>query len=86
MIGAPEVNGRPKLPLEGLDPDSIDDIQQDILNKCNFIEPRCIPVIEPYTIDGKDILVLWIPGGEERPYKCPERVYTQKGGDHLLRW
>lgn len=30
---------------------------------------------------GKDILVLWIPGGEDRPYKCPEKVYTQKGGE-----
>ena len=80
LIGVEEVNGRPKLPLTGLDPDSIDTIQQDLLNKCNFIEPRCIPVIEPYTIDGKDILVLWIPGGEERPYKCPEKIYTKKGG------
>ena len=81
LIGVEEVNGRPKLPLEGLDPDSIDAIQMDLLNKCNFIEPRCIPVIEPYTIDGKDILVLWVPGGEDRPYKCPEKVYTQKGGE-----
>ena len=81
LIGVEEVNGRPKLPLEGLNPDSIDAIQQDLLNKCNFIEPRCIPVIEPYTIDGKDILVLWVPGGEDRPYKCPEKVYTQRGAD-----
>ncbi|MBR1910530.1 MAG: putative DNA binding domain-containing protein [Lachnospiraceae bacterium] len=81
LIGVEEVNGRPKLPLEGLDPDSIDAIQQDLLNKCNFIEPRCIPVIEPYTIDGKDILVLWVPGGEDRPYKCPEKIYTQKGAE-----
>ena len=81
LIGAAEENGRPRLPLEGLDPDSIDDIQRDLLNKCNFIEPRCIPVIEPYNIDGKDILVLWVPGGEDRPYKCPEKVYTQKGGE-----
>lgn len=81
LIGVAEENGRPRLPLEGLDPDSIDDIQLDLLNKCNFIEPRCIPVVEPYTIDGKDILVLWVPGGEDRPYKCPEKVYTQKGGE-----
>ena len=81
LIGVEEVNGRPKLPLEGLNPDSIDSIQLDLLNKCNFIEPRCIPVIEPYTIDGKEILVLWVPGGEDRPYKCPEKIYTQKGAD-----
>ena len=80
LIGVEEDNGRPKLPLKGLDPNSIDNIQLDLLNKCNFIEPRCIPVIEPYTVDGKEILVLWVPGGENRPYKCPEKIYTQKGG------
>ncbi|MBR0090964.1 MAG: putative DNA binding domain-containing protein [Lachnospiraceae bacterium] len=81
LIGVAEENGRPRLLLEGLDPDSIDEIQLDLLNKCNFIEPRCIPVIEPYTIDGKDILVLWVPGGEDRPYKCPEKIYTRKKGE-----
>ncbi|MBQ8706863.1 MAG: putative DNA binding domain-containing protein [Succinivibrionaceae bacterium] len=81
IIGVEEENGRPKLPLKGLNPDSLDAIQQDLLNKCNFIEPRYIPVVEPYTIDGKDILVLWVPGGDDRPYKCPEKLYTQRGGE-----
>ncbi len=80
LIGVEEENGRPRVPVKGLEPDAIDEIQLDILNKCNFIEPRYIPVIEPYTIDGKDVLVLWAPGGEERPYRCPEKVYTEKGG------
>ena len=80
LVGVEEENGRPKLPVSGLNPDAIDDIQLDILNRCNFIEPRYIPVIEPYTIDGKEILILWAPGGEERPYKCPEKIYTDKGG------
>ena len=79
LIGVEEENGRPKLPLLGLDPERLDEIQQDLLNKCNLIEPRCIPVIEPYVMDGKDLLVLWVPGGEERPYKCPEKIYSQKG-------
>jgi len=78
LIGVEEKNGRPVLPLKGLNPDSIDGIQLDLMNKCNFIEPRYIPVIEPYTIDGKEILVLWITGGEDRPYKCPEKVYQEK--------
>ena len=79
LIGVEEENGRPKLPLLGLDPERLDEIQQDLLNKCNLIEPRCIPVIEPYAMDGKELLVLWVPGGEERPYKCPEKIYSQKG-------
>lgn len=80
LIGVEEENGRPVLPVKGIDPDKIDDIQLDILNKCNFIEPRFIPVIEPYSIGENEILVLWAPGGEERPYKCPEKVNTEKGG------
>ena len=80
LIGIGEENGRPQLPVKGLNPDVIDSIQNEILNKCNFIEPRYIPVIEPYVVEGKEILVLWVPGGEGRPYKCPEKIYTEKGG------
>ncbi len=85
LIGVEEENGRPVLPLKGLDPDSLDGIQLDLLNKCNFIEPRYIPVIEPCTVDGKEILVLWITGGEDRPYKCPEMIYSEKSRDRSQR-
>ncbi|MCR5025560.1 MAG: putative DNA binding domain-containing protein [Lachnospiraceae bacterium] len=81
LIGVEEENGRPVLPLKGLDPDSLDGIQLDLLNRCNFIEPRYIPVIEPCTVDGKEIIVLWITGGEDRPYKCPEMIYSEKNRD-----
>lgn len=78
VLGIEEKNGRPVFPIKGLDSDAIDAIQKDIFNKCNFIEPRYIPIVEPALIDGKDILVLWIPGGDDRPYKCPEKIYTEK--------
>ena len=38
LIGIEEENGRPKLPVKGLEPELIDAIQLDILNKCNLIE------------------------------------------------
>ena len=85
LIGVAEENGRPVLPISGLNPQNLDSIQQDILNKCNLIEPRYIPVVEPYTFDGKDLLVLWAPGGENRPYKCPEKLYTVKGGEKSIK-
>ena len=98
LIGVEEEDGRPVLPVKGLNPRDIDKIQLDILNKCNFIEPRFIPVIEPYSVapnndiyedrsrggdwsDNKEILVLWAPGGEERPYKCPDKIYTASSAD-----
>lgn len=85
LIGVEEENGRPKLPLKGLEAKAIDEIQQDILNKCNLIEPRYIPVLEPYAIDGKEIIVLWAPGGEERPYRCPEEIYSKRGGAKSIK-
>lgn len=78
VIGIEEKKGRPIFPIAGLQPDSIDDIQKDILNKCNLIEPRYIPIIESTVIDGKEILVLWAPGGNDRPYKCPVKIYSEK--------
>ena len=79
VIGVEEQNGYPRFPVKGLDKKLLDDIQKDLLNKCNFIEPRYIPVIEPALIDGRDILVLWVSGGDDRPYKCPAKIYTEKG-------
>lgn len=78
ILGVEEENGRPVFPLKGLEADTIDRIEKDILNKCNLIEPRYIPVVEPAVVDGKNIIILWNPGGEDRPYKCPESIYTGK--------
>ena len=46
----------PKIPVTGLNKGSIDRIQKELLNKCNLIEPRYLPVVEPSTYDGKDII------------------------------
>ena len=29
-------------------------------------------------MDGKDIVVIWIPGGDIRPYKCPVSFPTER--------
>ena len=71
IVGIDEENGMPKIPIPGLKKNSIDRIHKELLNKCNLIEPRYLPVVEPAAYDGKDILVIWVPGGDDRPYKCP---------------
>lgn len=78
IIGIDEENGMPKFPVDGIDKSSIDKINKDLLNKCNLIEPRYIPVVEPVQYEGKDLLVLWVPGGDDRPYKCPVRFPNEK--------
>ena len=71
VLGVEERDGRPVLPPKGLPPDSIDAIQKELLNLGNSaIQPYYHPLTGTYVIDGQTILVLWVPGGETRPYKA----------------
>lgn len=70
ILGVEEENGRPKLPVAGIDPESIDRIQKDLLNKCHFIEPFYHPRVELCESRGKTLMVLWAPAGSGRPYKA----------------
>lgn len=81
IIGIDEEEGMPKFPIKGLEKKSINRINKELLEKCNLIEPRYIPVVEQTEYEGKTIIVLWIPGGEARPYKCPRRFPTKKSAE-----
>ena len=78
VLGVEERDGRPVLPVRGLKSSSIDHINKDLVNKCKLIEPSYLPVVAPCVIDGKDIIVIWIPGGDLRPYKCPISFPTER--------
>ena len=78
VIGVEEANGRPVLPPKGIDPDQIDAIQKELLNLGNgAIQPPVHPLTAPYAVDGKTVLVIWVPGGDARPYKA--KVSLAKG-------
>ena len=71
VIGVAEKDGRPVLPPKGLEPAQIDAIQKAMLNLGhNAIQPAYHPVIAPVTVEGKQVLVFWVPGGQTRPYKA----------------
>lgn len=78
VIGIEEEDGMPKFPVRGLAKSSIDRINKELLQKCNLIEPRYIPIVEQITFDGKEIVVLWVPGGPDRPYRCPVAFPAEK--------
>ena len=80
VIGVAERDGRPVLPVAGLEPAALDRIQKEILNVANKIVPAYHPIIEPSVVDGKHVLVLWAPGGQNRPYKAP--VSMAKGAEY----
>ena len=71
VIGVAERDGRPVRPVAGLEPGALDRIQKEILGVANKIVPAYHPIVEPYVLDGGHILVLWAPGGQNRPYKAP---------------
>lgn len=78
IIGIEEENGMPKLPPKGIEKESFARINKELLQRCNLIEPRYVPVVEHTEYEGKGVLVLWVPGGDARPYKCPVRFPSGK--------
>lgn len=72
VIGAEEKDGKLVRPVKGIEPKSIDRIQKELLKYCKYIKPEYIPQAEPVYFDDKTLLLIWCPGGYERPYKCPK--------------
>jgi len=67
IIGVGEDNGRPVLPPTV----QLDAIQKEIVELGYRIVPYYHPIISPFEVHGRHILVLWAAGGQTRPYKAP---------------
>ncbi|WP_197911856.1 AlbA family DNA-binding domain-containing protein [Kineobactrum salinum] len=79
VIGLKEKDGQPALPPIGLLPEQIDNIQKDLLNLGNSaIQPPYHALTATYEVQGKLTLVLWVPGGETRPYKARVSLSAKK--------
>jgi len=80
VIGVADDGGRPVLPPVGLAPPEIDAIQKELLKLGHSaIRPMYHPLSAPCEVDGKWILVIWVPGGETRPYKAKVSLSGKKG-------
>lgn len=71
IIGIAEQDGRPILPPVGLQHNQLDAIQKKILELGHKIAPTYFPIVQPYLLQGKHILVLWCPAGDNRVYTAP---------------
>ena len=71
LVGVKENNGVPVLPPQGVPLEQLDDIQKELVGLCNMIQPVCNVICEPVEVEGKMVLVIWVPGGDARPYKAP---------------
>ena len=78
ILGVKEKDGRPVLPPKGIKSRHIDAIQNALLDLGHSaMRPHYHPLTATYTVEGRNILVLWVPGGETRPYKA--RVNLARG-------
>ncbi|MFH1967181.1 MAG: RNA-binding domain-containing protein [Patescibacteria group bacterium] len=71
IVGIKEVSGVPVLPPIGIEKNQIDVIQKKIIEIYYKINPNYTPVVSPETYEEKHILVIWVPGGDNRPYSSP---------------
>lgn len=79
IVGVEEVDGRPNLPPVGVPPEKLDAIQKEILSLgFNAIQPTYHPLTVIAEIQGKSILVIWVPAGDSRPFSAKARLWKQE--------
>jgi len=71
VIGIAGQEGKLNIQPIGIEPDSVDRIQKELLRLCNLMHPVYFPIVEPITYKNKQLLIIWVPGGQTRPYKAP---------------
>ena len=67
-------NGNPKLPPRGLEDKDLDLLQIELRGQCRRINPEYQPLPFPVVFQNKPILVIWVPGGDLRPYEAPKEL------------
>ncbi|MCI6893980.1 MAG: putative DNA binding domain-containing protein [Bacteroidales bacterium] len=77
LIGVEEENGVAVRPVKGLKDNQLDKIQREMIHYNAMLEPVYSPRISVEEIDGRNILVIWITSGHNRPYTVPADVTSK---------
>ena len=77
LVGVEEVNGIAKRPVKGLEEEVVDRILKEMVGYDAKISPSYFCKVSPEEIDGKTILVIWVPSGINRPYSVLESVVSK---------
>lgn len=85
IIGIEEENGKPKIPVQGINDNEIDKILKDLIGYCNQIEPRYLPIVEPIKFQNKNLIIIWAHAGYGRPYKVPENLFVKSMKRYYIR-
>ncbi|MCK4394660.1 putative DNA binding domain-containing protein, partial [Candidatus Bipolaricaulota bacterium] len=67
-------DGVPIFSPVGLRANQLDPIQQELLRYCHLMQPNYFPRLSVERYEGRNLIVLWVPGGENRPYRVPKNV------------
>ena len=72
IVGVAEKDGNPLLPPSGLPVGQLNRIQRELLQYANLIHPHYLPILAIEEIENTSVLVIWCPGGQDRPYRVPK--------------
>jgi ATP-dependent DNA helicase RecG len=78
LVGIEESDGVAKRPVKGLGAKEIAEIQKKMIGYNNLINPVYFPKLFIEVVDDKQVVVLWVPGGSNRPYEVPEQVTAKE--------
>lgn len=82
VIGVEEKNGMAVRPVCGLPSVVLDKIQKEMVGYNHKIHPAYFAKQIVDTVDGKNVMVLWVPTGAQRPYKTVEHVTSKHDHDY----
>ncbi len=85
IIGVEEQDGKPALPPKGIDPRKAGLIQKELVRICSFLKPIYTPILSLEDYQGKLLLVIWVPGGQIRPYAAPATLGKDKEYKYYIR-
>ena len=66
-----DAQGRPVLPPRGVDGLDLDRVMKDVFGACKQISPDYQPIPFLETYQDRQLLILFCPGGDNRPYQAP---------------
>jgi ATP-dependent DNA helicase RecG len=61
-------------PVKGLSSHELAEIQKEMIGFNNLVKPYYAPKLFIEEVDEKQILVIWVIAGNERPYEAPETI------------
>lgn len=91
ILGVEEAGGVASLPPRGLTPEALGQAHKRLREWSSRIEPHYLPVFSPEKVGDRLVLVIWAPGGQDRPYQAPEsnakgaprRFYVRHGEETI---